>query len=602
MEQTSQVTIVTFIVYIVEILLLAAIAHRFLSGKSFLAKYFLGSRGLGSWALAFTFAATSASGGSFTGFPSLIYSYGWLLAFWVASYMVVPLCTMGVMGKRLNQVARKTGAITVPDVLRDRYDSGAIGLFAVCTIVFYTVSNLVAQFKAGALIVEATFNLSETWGYLAGLGIFAGVVVIYTAYGGFRAVVWTDVVQGVFMGIGVVILLPIVLSLAGGGRQVFENIRTQPPSLVTSLPGEHNDLVFLLRHNGQQELPVGVEYQVGTEENPSVALVRNSTGERVIRVLLPLSLQPPVSAREIKDAVEHDSLAAPILLGVEYAYENDGSGAVAPMVLRRFTRGQDFLFGPGREPDGTPFHPFGMTLSFFLIWAIAGMGQPGTMVRLMAFRDSRTLKRAILIVTVYYGLIYLPLVWIFVTARTLLSYLPQESSDKAMVLGGHPFGSRYGMGLRDPGGRFRGGTLRRHHVYGGQFPVDDQFEPGPGHLPEKHQSSGQPASGARGQLRYHRAGRCIGHRAGHSAHRFPAVHRRLYGSRFCQFLLIPDTAGALLEGHDPAGGDQLDGGRLSGSRLPVCAQPVRRRQNQPLRVAPHRVGSDQLSLLGRVRQ
>ena len=434
MEQTSQVTIVTFVIYIIGILLLATISHRFLSGKSFLSEYFLGSRGLGSWALAFTFAATAASGGSFTGFPSLIYSYGWVLAFWIASYMVVPLCTMGVMGKRLNQVARKTGAITVPDVLRDRYDSAATGLFASCTIVFFTVSNLVAQFKAGALIVEETFNLPESWGYLAGLGIFAGVVVIYTAYGGFRAVVWTDVVQGVFMGIGVVILLPIVLSLAGGPRQVFEKIRNQPPALVTSIPGQHNDLVFLLRQQGPQPLPVGVEYRLGTGEELRVDVVRNSDGQPVIRVLLPPSPQLPVSARQVKDAVEREPLTAPLLLSVEYAYENDGSGTVSPMALRRFTRGQNFLFGPGREPDGTPFHPFGMTLSFSLIWAISGMGQPGTMVRLIAFRDSRTLKRAIVIVTVYYGLIYLPLVWIFVTARTLLPYLPQESSDKAMVL------------------------------------------------------------------------------------------------------------------------------------------------------------------------
>ena len=434
MGETSQVTTLTFVTYIIGILLLAAISHRFLTGKGFLKEYFLGSRALGSWGLAFTFAATSASGGSFTGFPSLIYSYGWVLAFWIASYMVVPICTMGVMGKRLNQVARKTDAITVPDVLRDRYDSVAIGLFASCTIVFFTISNLVAQFKAGALIVEETFNLPESWGYLVGLGIFAGVVVIYTAYGGFRAVVWTDVVQGIFMGIGVVILLPIVLSLAGGPQQAFEKIRDQPLTVVTSLPGEHNDLAFLLHRNSPPESPVGVEYQIGTEPRPRLELTRNSRGEFVFRVLLPSSLLSALSAREIKELVEGDPLASSLFEGVEYAYENDGSGKVAPMALRRFTRGQDFLMGPGSEPDGTPFHPLGMALSFFLIWAISGMGQPGTMVRLMAFRDSRTLKRAILIVTVYYGLIYLPLVWIFVTARTLLPYLPQESSDKAMVL------------------------------------------------------------------------------------------------------------------------------------------------------------------------
>lgn len=62
------------------------------------------------------------------------------------------------------------------------------------------------------------------------------------------------------------------------------------------------------------------------------------------------------------------------------------------------------------------------------------MGQPGMMVRLMAFKDSRTLKRAMLIVTGYFALIYIPLVFIFTAARIILPYIPPESADKAMVL------------------------------------------------------------------------------------------------------------------------------------------------------------------------
>ena len=163
MTETSLATIITFVTYILGVFVLAAVSHKLLNKKSFLGEYFLGSRGLGSWALAFTFAATAASGGSFTGFPSLIYSYGWVLALWIASYMVAAICSMGVMGKRLNQVARKCGAITIPDVLRDRYESTGLGLLATGTIIFFTLCNLVAQFKAGALIIEETFNFPPDW-------------------------------------------------------------------------------------------------------------------------------------------------------------------------------------------------------------------------------------------------------------------------------------------------------------------------------------------------------------------------------------------------------------------------------------------------------
>ncbi len=147
MSETSVVTMVVFTAYILGVFGLAACSHRLLQSKSFLSEYFLGSRGLGTWALAFTFAATSASGGSFGGYPSLIYSYGWVLALWIASYMIFPLTTMGVIGKRINQVARKTSAITVPDVLRDRFESPAIGVMASLIIIVFTTCVLVAQFK-----------------------------------------------------------------------------------------------------------------------------------------------------------------------------------------------------------------------------------------------------------------------------------------------------------------------------------------------------------------------------------------------------------------------------------------------------------------------
>lgn len=447
-EGTSAITIVTFLIYIGGVFLLAIFSHKLLSKSSFMGEYFLGSRGLGSWALAFTFAATSSSGGSFTGFPALIYSYGWILALWIASYMVVPVCTMGVLGKRLNQVARKSGAITIPDVLRDRFNSTFLGLFATCTIIFFTVANLVAQFKAGALIVEETFNLSKyfsDYSYLWGLVIFAVVVVFYTAYGGFRAVVWTDVMQGIVMGAGVIILVPVILYQAGGLTEVNRKIRNHPPHLVTSISGKQNDLAFVLKkaEDTQEELPVGVEYVVTDSPNTELSVkldqtvpVDDSSPELIVRVNLATDQDGNVETKadDIKNLIEQDSLFDRIFEKIVYAFDNDGSGNVAAMSVNHFIHGKDFLFGPGRRKDASPFHPLGMGLSFFFMWAISGMGQPGTMVRLMAFEESRTLKRAVFTVTFYYALIYLPLVFIFIAARTLLPYIPQEDADKSMVL------------------------------------------------------------------------------------------------------------------------------------------------------------------------
>src|SRR5579884_2293833 len=101
--------------YLVGVAALGVISHRYLSRGSFVKEYFLGNRGLGPWVLALTVAATAISGGTFMGFPSLIYTNGWVMALWICSYMVVPLMSMALMGKRINQVARVSGAVTVPD-------------------------------------------------------------------------------------------------------------------------------------------------------------------------------------------------------------------------------------------------------------------------------------------------------------------------------------------------------------------------------------------------------------------------------------------------------------------------------------------------------
>ena len=454
MTETSPATIITFIAYIACVFVLAGLSHRLLATKSFLGEYFLGSRGLGSWALAFTFAATAASGGSFTGFPSLIYSYGWVLAFWIASYMVAGVCSMGVLGKRLNQFARKTGAITIPDVLRDRYESTALGLFATATIIFFTVCNLIAQFKAGALIIEETFNLPSDWGYSAGLIIFAVTVVFYTAYGGFRAVVWTDVLQGVVMVVGIAILLPVVLKQGGGMEAINRKLRERPPTLVTSVAGPYNDLVvqaqgqldtagLLYRHPRRANSPLEIKWDPWVAEEHrfiEVWLATNDEG------------QTTSTGNDVKRAIEQHPKLGP-RFRVSFPYDNNevatdafgrrnemGATGVIGLDSNRgterflFLRGDEVMFGPGRSAQGVPFHPLGMAISFFFMWAVTGMGQPGTMLRLMAFKDSRTLKRAILTVTGFYSMVYLPLVFIFVAARVLIPELNAENSDKAMVL------------------------------------------------------------------------------------------------------------------------------------------------------------------------
>lgn len=476
----SDAAIWTFVVYTILVFVIAGFANQLLKGRSFLSEYFLGSRGLGVWAFALTFAATSASGGSFTGFPAKIYTHGWILALWIASYMVYPLCTMGLLGKRVNQVARKSGAITIPDVLRDRFESRSFGLIATLLIVFFLSFNLIAQFKAGSVILQTLvqdvgvfqwlsgsvgaavsgidFFKGVDAGYFTCLFIFGVLVIVYTTYGGFHAVVWTDVMQGVVMVAGVAIMLPLTLSQVGGMDAGTKRMAKMIPpriGLATIDLAETNETAVTLsniwiaeqRDGGRRIYRLSGAIAVPADETlvSEVEVVEIQTPEEIETLWEKLFAAQPASAWAMVNGVQQIAVAG----------NPSSTGSLDKMNLTAtFGEFHDYQYGAGQRghyvsgpapmpPDkkskaknertdaevaaAAGFLPLGMAISFFFMWAISGTGQPQYMVRLMAFKDSKTLRRAIITVTIYYGLIYFPLVIIFCYSRILLPGMENEA-------------------------------------------------------------------------------------------------------------------------------------------------------------------------------
>ncbi len=221
-----------FGLYLVVTFALAHLAHRRSRGASFLEDFFVAGREIGPWVLALTWTATMASGGTFIGTPALAHTYGWPVMLWICSYMVVATIGMGLLGKRVADIGRRTGALTFPDLLRDRFESKTIGIVSgVAVLILYT-AYLVAQYIAGARVIEAVLGVPYLWGVFA----FAVTVSLYTVYGGFRAVAWTDSFQAMVMLIGVLITGFFAIHKAGGLQAIFANLQAQAPDTL-SLPG-----------------------------------------------------------------------------------------------------------------------------------------------------------------------------------------------------------------------------------------------------------------------------------------------------------------------------------------------------------------------------
>ena len=440
--------LLTFLGYTIVVFSLAVIANYLRKDGNFLSEYFLGNRGLGVWAFALTFAATSASGGSFTGFPSKIYSHGWILGLWIGSYIIFPICTMGFIGKRLNQVARRSGAITVPDVIRDRFRSARFGLLAVALIVFFMSFNLIAQFKAGSLMLKTllsgvgVFEVGVTFlrdsiggsvdpAYLLCLFGFGLAVIAYTTYGGFQAVVWTDVMQGIVMVFGVIIMLPLALYLVGkGAPEGVGSLEYATSRMVDMSPPRRGVAVFRPGDPEANSAPLG--------EGSWIRIPASDEGAeaRLFKVIPKLALEerlrergePWVAVLEITSPGDRgqvvgsqgDRIRSDLILG-DLELQGYAYGAEAG-------RKGVYVTGPGPSPDSDAgFLPLSLVISFFFMWAISGSGQPASMVRLMAFKDTVTLRRSIFTVAIYYSLIYFPLVIIFCCARVLMPGMDAES-------------------------------------------------------------------------------------------------------------------------------------------------------------------------------
>ena len=197
------------------------------SSMSFSKKYFIGSRGMNGIVLAMTTVATYASVSSFISGPgAAAITYGFSQA-WVAGVQVgAAFLVLGILGKKFAIVSRKTGAVTVAGYLKARYKSDALVIITTLFMLVFFVTQMIAQFLGGATLIESLTGLP----YGVALGIFALVVIVYTAFGGFNAVVITDTLQGLIMLFGTFLFLFFVVRELGS----FDIMAT---NLDASMPG-----------------------------------------------------------------------------------------------------------------------------------------------------------------------------------------------------------------------------------------------------------------------------------------------------------------------------------------------------------------------------
>ena len=198
--------------------------------------YMLGGRNLSPAVTALSAGASDMSGWLLLGLPGAMYADG-VVSAWIAIGL-----TMGaflnylIVAPRLRVYTEVAdNAITLPDYFANRFEDKSHLLrviSAIVIILFFTVYTA-ASLVGGGKLFESSLNLS----YGTGLWVTAGVVVVYTLFGGFLAVSMTDFVQGVIMLFAMVIVPIVALTDLGGVGATTNAIRAIDPSMLDITSG-----------------------------------------------------------------------------------------------------------------------------------------------------------------------------------------------------------------------------------------------------------------------------------------------------------------------------------------------------------------------------
>lgn len=219
----------TFIAYIGVMLAIGWVAYQRTQN---LADYILGGRSLGPWSSALSASASDMSGWLLLGLPGAAYASG-LSASWIAIGLLAGTWLNWLfMAPRLRLYSFKANnSLTLPEFLEQRFRDKTnmlrvvSALFILLFFLFYTSSGLVAAGK----LFETVFNLDYKMAVI--LGTLA--VMSYTMFGGFLAVSWTDLLQGLMMAVTLAIVPLWAMGELGGVNATFSSINDLNPNLLT---------------------------------------------------------------------------------------------------------------------------------------------------------------------------------------------------------------------------------------------------------------------------------------------------------------------------------------------------------------------------------
>ena len=160
--------------------------------------FIIGGRALGPVTSAVSAGASDMSSWLLLGLPGAVFAAGLADGVWISLGLVLgAYANWYIVAPRLRAYSKKLNAVTLPTFLSNRFDdtTGTLKIVSTVVILFFFTLYVASGLKGGTLLFAHSFGSSEQTALL----ITTIVVVSYTFLGGYIAVCWTDLIQGILM-------------------------------------------------------------------------------------------------------------------------------------------------------------------------------------------------------------------------------------------------------------------------------------------------------------------------------------------------------------------------------------------------------------------
>lgn len=343
--------------------------------------YFLGARSMGPAISALSAGASDMSGWLLMGLPGALYVSGF-----VDSYIAIGL-TIGAtlnwifVAKRLRiYTGIASNSLTIPDYFEKRFSDDKHILRIICAIVilifftFYVSSGLVS----GAKLFEEVFGIKYSYALTTGTVI----IVAYTFFGGYKAVCWTDMIQGLLMLLALVVVPIVMLTHIGGlseaakyvklsdesSKKIVE-IQKDIPNIVQNLDSSKDKIQILITElqNTQDRMINASKLSNELKNNADILVLFNND--------LSMSISSREFAKKLEEALQINDNNK--LISLLNAWQN------IPFVAKE--RLQWF--------EGVSI----LGIISALAWGLGYFGQPHILVRFMSIKSTKDIPSATVI-------------------------------------------------------------------------------------------------------------------------------------------------------------------------------------------------------------